>query len=52
MRPGELGQYDVVVDGQVVARRKKSVLRAILGGGWPSADDVIRGMQNVAAGTA
>jgi hypothetical protein len=39
-----------MVDGRLVAQRKSSVLNAILRSGWPTADDVVRGMQNAAAG--
>lgn len=38
---GKLGQFDVVVDGEVVASRGGSVLRRVLGGGFPDPDDVI-----------
>jgi hypothetical protein len=41
-RPGELGQYDVMVDGEVVATRRRSVLGTLFGGGWPTADDVLQ----------
>jgi hypothetical protein len=44
-RPGELGQYDVKVDGEVVASRRRSVLSAVLGGGWPTADEVLRAIE-------
>ena len=47
---GDLGQYDVIVDGQVVARRKRSVLNTLLKSGWPSADEVLRGIENQIAG--
>jgi hypothetical protein len=39
-----MGQYDVVADGQVVASRKRGFLR-LLGGGWPTADDVVAGLR-------
>ncbi|HVS14216.1 MAG TPA: hypothetical protein VMV46_09845 [Thermoanaerobaculia bacterium] len=41
--PGDLGQYDVVADGTVVARRRRGLV-AILGGGWPTADEVVRAL--------
>jgi hypothetical protein len=44
-RPGELGQFDVRVDGEVVASRKRSGLLSMLGGGWPTADDVLRALE-------
>lgn len=40
--PGKLGQFDVVVDGQVVASRGGNMLSKMLGGGWPDPDDVVR----------
>jgi hypothetical protein len=44
-RPGELGQFDVVVDGKVVASRRRSVLASLLGGGWPTADEVLQAIE-------
>ena len=38
---GKLGQFDVVVDGKVVARRGGNVFTKLLGGGWPEPADVI-----------
>jgi hypothetical protein len=38
---GRLGQFDVVVDGEVVARRARGVRRRALGGGWPEPEDVV-----------
>lgn len=43
-RPGELGQFDVRVDGEVLASRKRGLL-AMLGGGWPTADDVLQALE-------
>ena len=40
-RPGKLGQFDVVVDGKVVAGRGGSMLSKMIGGGWPDPEDVI-----------
>ena len=51
MLPGEMGQYDVLADGELVARRKTSVLNTLLKTGWPSADDVLRGIQDLEAGS-
>jgi hypothetical protein len=47
-RPGGPGQFDVVVDGKVVATRRRSLL-SLLGGGWPSADEVLRAIDERAA---
>jgi hypothetical protein len=49
-RPGELGQFDVVVDGEVVASRRRSVLGALFGAGWPTADEVLRAIESRRAG--
>jgi hypothetical protein len=38
-KPGSLGQYEVVVDGETVAQRTRG-LAAMFGGGWPTADQV------------
>ena len=40
-QPGKLGQFDVVVDGEVVASRGGSMLKKVFGGGWPDPDEVI-----------
>ena len=32
---GGRGQFDVFVDGEVVASRSKGLLQKLLGGGWP-----------------
>lgn len=39
---GKLGQFDVVVDGKVIASRGGNMLQKVLGGGWPDPEDVIR----------
>ena len=39
--PGKLGQFDVVVDGKVVASRGGNVFTKLVGGGWPDPEDVI-----------
>ena len=39
--PGKLGQFDVVVDGRVIASRGGNVLQKMFGGGWPDPEDVI-----------
>jgi predicted Rdx family selenoprotein len=37
---GKLGQFDVVVDGEVIASRKPLWQRG-LGGGWPDPEEVV-----------
>ena len=39
--PGELGQFQVVVDGEVVAERDQSPLKRLVGGGWPDPQQVV-----------
>jgi predicted Rdx family selenoprotein len=39
---GKLGQFDVVVDGVVVASRGGSMLRKLLAGGFPDPEEVIQ----------
>ncbi len=38
---GKPGQFDVLVDGEVVASRNGSMLKRVLGGGWPDPEEVI-----------
>lgn len=38
---GSLGQFDVIVDGKVIASRGGSMLKKILGGGFPDPEEVI-----------
>jgi hypothetical protein len=38
---GKSGQYDIVVDGQVVASREGNLLTRLMGGGWPEPGDVL-----------
>ena len=38
---GKLGQFDVLVDGKVIASRGGNMLQKVLGGGWPDPEDVI-----------
>lgn len=40
-KTGASGQFDVVVDGQVVASRGGNMLTRLLGGGWPDPEDVV-----------
>jgi hypothetical protein len=39
---GKLGQFDVVVDGEVIASRGGNMLKRVLGGGWPDPEEVIQ----------
>ncbi|MEE8368144.1 MAG: hypothetical protein V3S30_07480 [Thermoanaerobaculia bacterium] len=45
MIPGGNGQYDVVVDGEVIASRQPSVLKRLLGGGWPDNETILTDIQ-------
>jgi hypothetical protein len=36
-----VGQFDVTVDGQVVASRTHNVLQRMTGGGWPEPEAVV-----------
>jgi len=40
-RPGKLGQFDVVVDGETIASRGGNLLTRALGGGWPDPEAVV-----------
>jgi hypothetical protein len=40
-QPGKPGQFDVVVDGKVIASRGGSMLKKLLGGGWPDHEEVV-----------
>lgn len=51
---GKPSQFDVVVDGNVIASRGGTLLKRLLGGGWPDPAAVIRqieGLQAVPKGT-
>ena len=45
VKAGSLGQFDVVVDGEVIARRKPGLLARLLGGGWPEPEAVIAAIE-------
>ena len=45
LQRGDVGQFDVVVDGEVVARRQGGLLQRVLGGGWPDPEDVIAAIE-------
>jgi hypothetical protein len=40
-QPGKPGQFDVVVDGKVIASRGGSMMKRLLGGGWPDPGEVV-----------
>lgn len=44
-RPGKLGQFDVLVDGEVVASRGGGMLKRVLGGGWPDPEQVVAAIE-------
>ena len=41
LREGSPAQFDVVLDGKVVATRSKKFWQRLLGGGWPEPDEVV-----------
>lgn len=41
LEEGYLTQFDVVVGEDVVATRGGSLLKRLLGGGWPDPDEVV-----------
>ena len=45
---GEPGQFDVVVDGVVVATRSKKFWDRLLGGGWPEPSEVVAQLRSAA----
>ena len=45
MTPGRSGQYDVIVDGEVIAAREQGVLKRLLGGGWPDNEEILSEVQ-------
>lgn len=47
MQTGGLGQFDVVVDGTVVASRGGNFLNRLLGGGFPDPDDVVEAIESL-----
>jgi hypothetical protein len=52
LQVGRTGQFDVLIDGEVVASREKGFLTRLLGGGWPdprSVVDAVRDRQRTPA---
>jgi hypothetical protein len=45
MTPGRSGQYEVLVDGEVIAAREGGFLKRLLGGGWPDNEAILSDMQ-------
>ncbi len=43
--PGKLGQFDVTADGELIVSRARSLLRRLLGGGWPDPDAVVAALR-------
>ena len=50
MTPGRSGQYEVSVDGEVIASRARGFLKRLLGGGWPAHEVILRELQRRHAG--
>jgi len=42
---GELGQFELFLDGEHVAGRNQGFLTRLLGGGWPDPDDVVEALR-------
>jgi hypothetical protein len=38
---GRPGQFDILVDGEIVATRSSSILARLFGGGWPDPRRVV-----------
>jgi predicted Rdx family selenoprotein len=45
LQPGGPGQFDVVVDGEVVAARKTGFWNLVFGSGWPKPAAVIAAIE-------
>ena len=45
MTPGKIGQYDVLLDGEVIASRERGLLKRLLGGGWPDPEAIVDEIQ-------
>ena len=44
---GRLGQFDVVVDDEVIAGRGGNMLQRALGGGWPDPEEVVAKLEEL-----
>lgn len=40
-----MGEFVLLVDGEVVARRGGTFLSRLVGGGWPDTDDFVRAVE-------
>ena len=45
LEKGHGGQFDIIVDGDVVAGRTGGLWKKLIGGGWPDEEDVIQLLQ-------
>jgi predicted Rdx family selenoprotein len=45
MTPGRSGQYEVLVDGEVIAARAPGFWQRLLGGGWPDHEAILSDVQ-------
>jgi hypothetical protein len=45
MTPGRSGQYEVLVDGEVIAVRAPGFWQRLLGAGWPDNTAILRDLQ-------
>ena len=45
IRPGKTGQFEVIADGETVARRGGSWLSLRFGAGYPDLDGVVKELQ-------
>jgi hypothetical protein len=46
LQVGTPGQFDVLVDGEVIARRGGSFLARLFGGGWPDSGAVVEAIRS------
>lgn len=49
--PGKSGQFDVLLDGTLIAKRGGGFLTRLLGGGWPDEAEVVAKIQSSQGGT-
>jgi len=45
MTPGRSGQYEVSVDGEVIAARQQGFWKRLFGGGWPDNEKILSAIQ-------